>query len=513
MNSLSNFSNIFLAILPLLITFFLLFGLRKNIKTSGIITLISIILISVLPTPFNMKYTEIFISIMKGALSLINIFYILFPSLILYQIIKIFQSADTLIRLFSRVIPDINIQILMIVIGFSPLTESISGFGVGAILSMPLISALGMTNLQSALLGSLGQVAVPWGGLAVGTELAANLTNLNPKILGAYTAILIFPIPIIYGLISLFITGGIKAVKLNWPAAVLVGVTLSACLYGFSLFIGIDVAGILASLVSMITLLLYQRLFKGKTNKFTQFKVQNISDNRDSIKSTLIKLLPYILLTIFLLLSRLITPVKDWLNHLKINYSFLDANFHGNLPIIYHPGFFIIMTSVISVLCIRSNTLSTKSIFIEAWKKFCPGGITITCFVITSQVMQDNGMNELLGSTVSLAGNASQFITPWLAALGAWMTGSSTGSNALFSQLQNQISIQSGLPSIWIIAAQNAASAHGTLISPARTALISTVAFLKNQEKDLLKSLAPIVIGSIIITNLFLYLMTLKAAL
>ncbi|MDN6658848.1 MAG: hypothetical protein L0L18_07505, partial [Acidipropionibacterium jensenii] len=53
--------------------------------------------------------------------------------------------------------------VLAIVHGVTPLAESLTGFGIGAMLAIPLLTALGLTGRRAATIGLLGVCAVPWG--------------------------------------------------------------------------------------------------------------------------------------------------------------------------------------------------------------------------------------------------------------------------------------------------------------------------------------------------------------
>lgn len=91
-------------------------------------------------------------------------------------------------------------------------------------------------------------------------------------------------------------------------------------------------------------------------------------------------------------------------------------------------------------------------------------------------------------------------------AFGGWMTGSNVGSNALFSHLQQEVSLHSGLSVEWLMSAQNGASSHATMISPARVILATTAVGWAKGEAFLLRQLAPVVFGAIVLTTVLLAL-------
>lgn len=95
-----------------------------------------------------------------------------------------------LARGIAYLCPDRDLQALLLVPGLGPFIESASGFGVGTVVIIPILFAIRFEALPAALLGLLAQIAVPWGGLAVGIELGAQLTKLDPGLLGMRTALL-----------------------------------------------------------------------------------------------------------------------------------------------------------------------------------------------------------------------------------------------------------------------------------------------------------------------------------
>lgn len=109
-----------------------------------------------------------------------------------------------------------------------------------------------------------------------------------------------------------------------------------------------------------------------------------------------------------------------------------------------------------------------------------------------------NGMS-LLGRGIARLDSWGKYIwvAPWLAALGGWITGSNTASNALLSQLQQEVSIQSGLPLQWLMGAQNGASAHATMISPARAIIAATAVGWSGAEVFLLRQMGLVVLGAV----------------
>jgi lactate permease len=166
-------------------------------------------------------------------------------------------------------------------------------------------------------------------------------------------------------------------------------------------------------------------------------------------------------------------------------------------PLLYTPGFCVLLGAVSAALCLRVDRQQLQSALGRAWRQFVPAGAAIVFFLGTAQVMRSAGMVSVLGETVAALGGNYCWAAPWLAALGGWLTGSNTGSNALFALLQQKAADSAGLSSGWLVAAQNAAGSHAAMVSPTRTILACTAAGSVGAEGKLLGAIGPVVLGAI----------------
>lgn len=495
-----------LAMLPLCMPIMLLIGFRCNAWQAGFATLLAAVMPTLIFPFFNLSSENLMTPLSQGFSTSVTIFYLLFPSLLLYQVLQSVGSMNELGLGIANLVPYRDLQVLLLVVGLAPFAESVSGYGVGTVLVIPIFLALGFTPSQAAMLGLLGQMAVPWGGLAVGTTLGAELTNLDPNILGARTALLTAPLPTIYGLVALTISGGFKAVHRWWKIVVMVGITLSGALYLFSLTLGVELAGILSGILLML-FIFYCGKYCGKKNfyeighgKSSSSKHSNGKEVNLSNLSFLRSIAPYIILTILLITSRLILPIRFWLqSHYVLSIPVINLT----LPLLYNPGFYLFIVTLISAQIYNLSSTELLKLLRLTLKQFAPGALAIFCFLSASQIMQSNGMTTTLGTTVSTFGNNYKWVASFIAAIGGWVTGSSVGSNALFSRLQLEVSRQSGLPIYLLMGGQNAASAHVTIVAPTRIILAATAARLNKGEAFLIQRLGPLVLIAIIIITLF----------
>ena len=79
--------------------------------------------------------------------------------------------------------------VLLVVHGITPFAESVTGFGVGVTIGIPLLAHFGLPARKVALIGLLGLCAVPWGSMGPGTLVASTMADLPFKDLGQASAL------------------------------------------------------------------------------------------------------------------------------------------------------------------------------------------------------------------------------------------------------------------------------------------------------------------------------------
>ncbi len=128
----------------------------------------------------------------------------------------------------------------------------------------------------------------------------------------------------------------------------------------------------------------------------------------------------------------------------------------------------------------------------------------LTFFLLTAQVMQASSMTASLGASAASLGTSYVWISPWLAGLGAWLTGSNVGGTAMFAQLQKAAASSTGLSPLWLAAAQNGAGQLARMLSSACLMLAATSAGLQGQEGLIIRKFGPLVIWTIAFMMLLL---------
>lgn len=326
--------------------------------------------------------------------------------------------------------PSRSFGVALVVFGIVPFAESVTGFGIGVTIGVPVLRHLGCSLRQSAILGLLGLIAVPWGALGPGTTVAAALANLDVDELGLATAWL-NAIPVVIVTISVLLImrpglvsalGVIASAGLMW-----VGIL------GASIVVGMAPAGIIGSLIVIVAL---GALFI-------------VRARRSGLTRSLgLAVLPYATLTVGLLLARALhSAVPNLLTQ-----------------ILASPPFWLAMACVIAAFRVPAR----RSVAASASRSWLPIGGGTAAFMFMGWLMTTSGMSEAIGSLLP-AGLV--LLTPWLTAAGAVLTGSNTGANSMFTGTLDAVATSSHVSSMPVIAAGNAAGSLAALAAPPRVAM------------------------------------------
>jgi lactate permease len=158
------------------------------------------------------------------------------------------------------------------------------------------------------------------------------------------------------------------------------------------------------------------------------------------------------------------------------------------LLVLYHPGFWLVLTALISVPLLRIGRGQLAAVAGGTLRPWLVATLAVAGFLCFSQVMIASGMTLALAEAVAAAtGRGYLLLLPVVGGLGGFLTASNAGSNAMFAGFQEAMAARLDLPEDVVIAAQNAAGANTTLASPGRVVLAAAVTGLAGQEASLMR--------------------------
>lgn len=478
------------AALPILVSAGALLFFRQTAVRAGILGLVIAILVALLVVPFRLPPAAMGEAVLKGGLTTLIVAYVLLGGVLLYHVMRLGGALETLSAATARAIPDPAHRLLTLVFGVSVFFESATGFGIGIVVCAPLFLALGFPPLRAAFLALLGQCAVPWGALAIGTTLGSELSGVDSALLGVWGALFSLPFILLCGAVALALGSlwqplGKRLLQLFGYTALLVLV-----LAGSSRWLGVELAGILGGLA-----VLGLGLLSGRG-------VAPEREEGQSNRLLLRALTPVVVLVVGLLLTRLLPPLKVW----SQDWLVLEvARFDYTLPLLYHPGFWMVLGALAGVIALPLALRQLPDALAQAIRQWITATLAVAGFLCMAQVMYDAGMVTSLAQQVTGA-LAENFVllAPFIGALGGFLTASNAGANAMFMQFQASSAQALNLPLEPLAAAQNAAAANATLASPGRVVLAALVTHSGGQEAQLMRRGLLLVLAGTLIMSLML---------
>jgi lactate permease len=463
-----------LAALPVLTAVGLILAMRQSAMRAGVASLAVALALVTLDSGFQLPGARWLGALtVAGGLTL-NLSLVLLGGLVLYRVLQAGGGLEQLSQAVARALPDLGIRVLVLVFGVSVFFESATGFGVGIVVSAPLFLALGLDPRRSGLLALLGQCAVPWGALSIGTVLGAQLTGVPAERIALLGAWLSLPFVLLCGGWALWLVGGAPLLKRRCLELLVSACAMLAVAGGGSALVGIELAGVLAGLGIVALGWLRQRM-AASSNPAEPL-------GRSGLWRALF---PLAMLIAALLLTRLV-PAVTAITTRQAVLTWAAANLR--LPLLHHPGCWLLVASATAVFALRLPLRKVGPALRAALQQWVLATLAVAGFIGMAQLMFQAGMTAQVAESIARAtGPAYPLLLPFIAGLGGFLTASNAGANAMLAQLQQILAERLHLSADWVAAAQNAAASNATLASPGRVILAAIVTGEPGAEARLMR--------------------------
>lgn len=381
------------------------------------------------------------------------------PGLYLNSLLGRAKAHDALVAWVGRIPMDPLHKRLMIVVGLAPALESLTGFGVSLLVTVPLL--LAASERRTALRQSmLSMNIMPWGTLGLATVVGAQLSGQSVSSLGFATSLISFGVFPVFGML----TGWLSAESAERGRALrdgfLLGCVLSLGLVALNWLGVIELAGILAGLASALACLL---LFRTASH---------------SMLPPWQAVRPYVivlgLIAVIRALPFLGVPTKDWA---------IEAGGVRFAPLA-SPGLALLAT-----ILILSRGQEAASLLRDTLNRAMKPILALGGFTLMAQMMVASGMIRIIGEALPVS-HPMQLggLSPMLGALSGYLTGSNVGGNALMMTMQASLTDDKALQ-LALAAIQNSAAGHAAFASMPIILLVLAIAGPggKEEESDLVR--------------------------
>ncbi|MCH8126666.1 L-lactate permease [candidate division KSB1 bacterium] len=525
----------FLAVLPILTAAILLVGLRWPARIAMPIVYVVAVIIAFFA--WGVSATHVAASTIQGLFITFDILYIIFGALLLLNTLKHSGAIKAIRNGFSDISTDRRVQVVIICWLFGSFIEGASGFGTPAAIVAPLMVAVGFPAIAAVMLGMMVQsTPVTFG--ACGTPILVGVRGglENPDILnrlsaanlefGDYLQMITTNVAVLHAIVGTLIplfmvimmtrffgknrswSEGLSIV----PFAIFGGLAFTVPYVLTGIFLGPEFPSLLGALVGLaiVTFAAKKKFLVPKDSwDFAppaewpahwmgkiEMKLEGLS-NKSPI-STKIAWVPYLLVALFLVLSRLPQlHIDTLLKRLNLNWiNILGSGINASSTPLYLPGSIIIFVVFLTYFLHKMDLSEMKAAFQESSKMLLGAGFVLIFTVPMVRVYINSGINELGLSSMPIAmaewvaahvGKIWPLFAPVIGALGAFIAGSNTVSNLMFSLFQQGVADSLMISGAMVVALQAVGAAAGNMIAIHNVVAASATVGLLGQEGSTLR--------------------------
>lgn len=526
----------FLALTPILVVFILLVVMRLPAKISMSAAYVVTALLALFV--WQVSGAQVAAATTNGVIVALTILFIVFAAILLLNTLKESGAIIAIRKGFMDISPDRRVQAIIVAWLFCSLVEGSSGFGTPSAVGAPLLLALGFPAMASVMAVliiqstpvSFGAVGTPlllgvWSGVNGKEDLTQAIAPLSPESyllqitgnVGLVHALVGFLIPLI---LSAFLTrffgekrSFVEGLKI-WPFAIFAGLCFTIPYYLVAKYLGPEFPSLVGGFIGLLIVLpatkrgflAPKEIFdfaprSGWDKDWLGTLAEEKFDDSVAPRFSLFRAFsPYIIIIGLLVITRVIAPLKDFLVGDMTTIKF--ANLFGTtisskIQLAYSPGSILIITSLLCILIFKMNGKAVKRSWSNSAKTMIAAAPALLFSVPMVQVFINSGapidsidalpaMPILLAQSAAGAfQNAWPLGAPWIGALGAFIAGSNTVSNMMFSYFQWSTAMQIGLDtnlSAQVVALQAVGGAAGNMVSVHNVVAACAVVGLINKE-------------------------------
>ncbi|MFT4110297.1 L-lactate permease [Propionicimonas sp.] len=535
------------AALPLLVLFVMLGVFKIPAWKSALVAVATAVVLAV--AVWGMPVATAATATAEGVFfGIFQIMWILVSAIWLYNLSVKHGWDKVLGELVQSISSDMRILAILIAFCFGALLEALAGFGAPVAITAAMLVAAGMKPIKAAVVCMVANTApVAFG--AMGAPITALGNSAFPILTqghfaNAYAASVTFghmagrQSPIMALFIPLFLVwlvDGVRGLKQTWGVALTAGAVFAACQFVASNFIAYEVTDVIASVVTIVVIVVLLRFVKGSepTEEHAATKV-TVDEHLVAAKATggarvWGAIAPYVIVVGVFAISQ-IPVIKTWLST-ALGYVFnwpglQGANFpkgadgkvvaqpldfcgivtasqakagtvasctlgQVNLYSVLSTGTLLFLSGVITALVYRMSAKEAAGVFGKTVKSLAFTIITVASVLAIAYVMNGSGMTISLGSALAAAGAAFAVMSPVLGWLGVAITGSDTSANALFGGMQ--VAAAQGVwpgsmaHEILMATSNSTGGVMGKMISPQSLSVAAAATGMLNQEGEIFR--------------------------
>lgn len=533
-----------LALAPIVLTAILLVGLQWPARRAMPVALGATVVIAYFI--WEMSLNRILASALQGAMVTVAVLWIIFGAIFLLNTMKHTGAIHVIRNGFTHISPDRRVQAIIIAWCFGTFIEGASGFGTPAAIAAPLMVAIGFPALAAVLMGMMIQ-STPVSFGAVGTPIVIGVTNgldssaITTELVSrgsswdVFLQLITSQVSVIHALVGTLMPAFMVVMltrffgeQKSWrqgleilPFAIFAGISFTLPYALTGLFLGPEFPSLLGGMVSMtIVVTAAKRGFLVPANTWdfparsdwpagwlgTLPSYSKEEQGYNSAMHPVLAWVPYLLVALLLVCTRVIEDVKAALSGFgwKATEILGEVGISASISPLYLPGGLLFLSAVCAALIHCKSSDSVKALYSaarESSKTLISAGFVLLFTIPMVRIFINSGVNmaDIASMPVASAelfanvlGGLFPVVSPTIGALGAFIAGSNTVSNMMFSQFQFEAAQTVNVSGALLVAAQAVGAAAGNMIAIHNVVAASaTVGLVGNEGAILRKTVIP----------------------
>jgi len=530
----------FLAVLPILLAGVLLVGFRVAARWAMPAVYVAAVVVAV--AVWQMEWARVAAASIQGLFLTFDLLFIIFGALLLLNALERSGGVAAIRSSFHAISDDRRVQIVLLAWLFGSFIEGASGFGTPAAVCAPLMVAMGFPAAAAVMIGMMIQsTAVTFG--AVGTPILVGVQGgVGGELFQAQMAaaglemreflrLVTSRAVVLHGMagtlmptLMVAMTTRFFGERRSWreglsilPFTLLGGLAFTVPYVLTGVFLGPEFPSLLGAPVGLVIMTLAARRGfllprerwdfpapKGWPPEWVSgLEVKRGGDVATRPMSTATAWAPYLLLALLLVLSRLPQlPFGTWLRLLEIRWDgILGSDIDAASTPLYLPGFILLLAVAATWLLHRMKTPAVTAAVKDSARVLVGAGFVLVFTVPMVRVYINSGVNGAGFASMPIAmaewvavnvGQIWPFFAPMTGALGAFIAGSNTVSNLMFSAFQYGVAEQLMMSGVLVVALQAVGAAAGNMIAIHNVVAASaTVGLLGREGATLRKTILP----------------------
>ncbi|MGF1730014.1 L-lactate permease [Photobacterium kasasachensis] len=528
-----------LAFSPILVAAVLLVGLNWPAKRAMPVAFL--LTVGIALYFWDMSANRVFASTLQGLAITVAVLWIVFGAIFLLNTLKHTGAIATIRSGFTDISTDRRVQAIIIAWCFGSFIEGASGFGTPAAIAAPLLVAIGFPALAAVVMGMMIQ-STPVSFGAVGTPiivgvnkgldthnitetLVANGSNWDIYLQQITTNVALIHatvgtlMPVLMAVMLTRFFGKNKSWKEGLeilPFAIFAGLAFTIPYALTGVFLGPEFPSLIGGLVGLAIVVTaakngflvpknhwdFESEDKWPTEWLGSLKM-DLTENEKKPMNMALAWAPYVLLAVVLVASRVSADFKNFLKSVSLSFGDIlgEAGISAAIQPLYLPGGILVFVALLAVLLQSRQVSPLVKAFGESSKTLIGAGFVLVFTIPMVRIFINSGVNaaDLASMPVTTANFASGLVGEFfpalsatIGALGAFIAGSNTVSNMMFSQFQFEVAQTLTISSAAVVALQAVGAAAGNMIAIHNVVAASaTVGLLGREGATLRKTVIP----------------------